>query len=92
MSTKSTTTSLKVKAAQYLEAFRISIAFNNGKKKVVDFKPFLDTLHGSHLEKYKKPAYFKKFTVEAGNVVWGKDWDLIFPVDQLYSGKIIIAD
>ena len=23
-----------------------------------------------------------------GNVVWGKNWDLIFPIEQLHSGVI----
>lgn len=31
---------------------------------------------------------FKKFKIEYGNVVWGKDWDMIFPVYDLYLEKI----
>jgi hypothetical protein len=31
---------------------------------------------------------FQKFKIESGNVVWGEKWDLIFPVSQLYKGKI----
>ena len=38
--------------------------------------------------KYKKQENFKKFKIENGNIVWGKDWDLIFPVYDLYEGKI----
>ena len=26
---------------------------------------------------------------ENGNIVWGKNWDLIFPVEQLHSGKLV---
>ena len=26
--------------------------------------------------------------VDDGNIVWGEDWDLIFPIEQLYSGAI----
>ena len=38
--------------------------------------------------KYKKEANFKRFKIENGNVVWGKDWDMIFPLYDLYKGKI----
>ena len=31
---------------------------------------------------------FKQFKIESGNLVWGKNWDLIFPVNQLYRGTI----
>ena len=26
--------------------------------------------------------------IDNGNVVWGKNWDLIFPIEQLHSGVI----
>ena len=29
-----------------------------------------------------------RFTIDNGNIVWGKNWDLIFPVEHLYSGRI----
>ena len=31
---------------------------------------------------------FQKFTIDDGNIVWGEDWDLVFPVEQLYAGAI----
>lgn len=79
---------IKVKKATYVDGFRVSIGFSDGKNKIVDFGPFLEKLQNSFLEKYKKPGMFKKFAVENGNLVWGEDWDLVFPVDQLYKGKI----
>lgn len=79
---------IKVKKAAYVDGFRICIDFDNGKSKIVDFEPFLNTIQSSFLEKYKHLKTFKKFSIENGNLVWGKDWDLIFPVTQLYKGKI----
>ncbi|HKP32024.1 MAG TPA: hypothetical protein VJT83_04835 [Chitinophagaceae bacterium] len=38
--------------------------------------------------KYKKPENFKKFEILDGNLIWGKHWDMIFPIQQLYSGII----
>jgi hypothetical protein len=31
---------------------------------------------------------FKKFRIENGNLVWGKDWDMIFPLYDLYPGRV----
>ncbi len=80
--------SISVKEASYLEGFTILISFSDGKTKKVDFSKFINTNHKEVLAKYKDVTNFKKFKIEEGNIVWGKNWDLIFPVHQLYSGKI----
>ena len=38
--------------------------------------------------KYLDPDLFRTFVIDDGNVVWGDDWDLIFPVENLYSGSV----
>lgn len=78
---------VEVKHAQYLNGYKISIDFSDGKKSIVDFEPFLSSKKG-YLTKYQRPASFKRFKIENGNLVWGKDWDLIFPIDDLYKGRI----
>jgi exopolysaccharide biosynthesis protein len=35
--------------------------------------------------KYLKPANFKKFYIENGNIVWGKNWDLMIPIENLFA-------
>jgi Protein of unknown function (DUF2442) len=82
------TANIAVKNATYLDGYRISIAFNNGKSKIVDFADFITHNNKEVVSKYKNLAYFKKFKIEDGNIVWGKNWDLIFPVWELYKGKI----
>ena len=39
--------------------------------------------------KYLNPRKFSRFTIANGNVVWGKNWDLIFPIEQLHLGVIV---
>lgn len=39
--------------------------------------------------KYLDPRKFSRFAIENGNIVWGKNWDLIFPVEQLHTGAIV---
>jgi hypothetical protein len=79
---------IAVKGATYLDGFRLRVAFTDGKKKIVDFSRFLEMSNKEAISKYKNPFFFKRFRIEAGNIVWGRNWDLIFPVDQLYQGKI----
>ena len=38
--------------------------------------------------KYLDPRNFRRFEIEDGNIVWGKSWDLVFPVEQLHAGVI----
>ena len=75
-------------SASHASAYKVLLAFNDGTKRIVDFRDFLE--HKSHPQftPYKDLKNFKKFRIERGNVVWGKDWDLIFPVEELYAGKI----
>ncbi len=82
------TLSIEVKKATYLDGYKISILFNDGKNKVVDFSDFISHNNKVALAKYKNLTTFKKFKIVDGNLVWGKDWDLIFPVWELYRGKI----
>jgi hypothetical protein len=79
---------LAVMAAQYVEDYKVRIMFNDSTWKTVDFKPFLFAYHRGYYDKYRKLSFFKKFTIEEGNIVWGKNWDLIFPIHELHKGKI----
>ena len=79
---------IAVKEAKYLDGFKIEILFNDNKKKVVDFETFLKSHSHPQFNKYKETGNFKKFQIENGNVVWGSDWDMVFPVYDLYKGEI----
>jgi len=79
---------ISVISAKYTEAFKLEIFFDNNKKKVVDFEAFLQTHDHPQFNKYKKENNFKRFKIENGNIVWGTNWDMIFPVHDLYKGKI----
>ena len=39
------------------------------------------------IKKYLNPDEFKKFTIEYGDLTWN-DYDLCFPIADLYEGKI----
>jgi hypothetical protein len=78
---------LKIDSAKYLSDFAIRILFNDGTEKLVDFKPFLsNSLHPS-IRKYLDEKKFSNFDLTGGNLNWN-DYDLIFPIWDLYIGNI----
>ncbi len=82
---------LAVTQADYLSEYCLKIHFSDGSSQVIDFEPFLlNHPHPQH-DKYRRIANFKKFRIERGNLVWGKDWDLMFPVSQLHKGYVAPA-
>jgi len=79
---------LFVVRAEYAGDVRLNIFFSDGISRTVDFKPFLLSHPHPQYERYIKPENFRKFSIESGNVVWGKNWDMIFPVEQLHNGVL----
>lgn len=67
----------------------VLICFSDNKEQTVDIGDFIRRHPHPQYNKYLNPKNFKKFEIENGNIVWGKNWDLIFPIDQLYEGKIV---
>jgi hypothetical protein len=79
---------ISVIGANYIEGLKLQIEFDDRKKKTIDFSCFFKSHPHPQYNKYANPEYFKKFKIENGNIVWGKNWDMIFPVIDLYKGKI----
>ena len=79
---------ISITKAHYLREYKVQLFFNDNKRIVVDFGKFLRTKSHPAYNKYKRIDNFKKFKIESGNIVWGNDWGLIFPVDELYRGEI----
>jgi hypothetical protein len=78
---------LKIDSAKYLSDYAIRIKFSDGNEKLVDFKPFLSkSLHPS-IKKYLDENKFSSFSLTDGNLNWN-DYDLIFPILDLYNGRI----
>jgi len=79
---------IEVKKATYIGDYVIRIIFNDGNSTLVDFKPFLEnSLHPS-IRSYLEEGKFMSYKIIDGNLNWN-DYDLIFPVYDLYQGKIL---
>jgi hypothetical protein len=78
---------IEVLKTNYVGDFAIRVFFNDDTQKLVDFKPFLEKSQHPSIRKYLDESKFKDFQIVDGNLNWN-DYDLIFPVFELYNGKI----
>lgn len=78
---------LKIKKAELVAGHKLRLAFSDGHEQLVDFGPFLKSSLHPEIRKFLNPKLFKRFTVENGELMWG-DFDLIFPIVDLYENKI----
>ncbi|MCZ2222161.1 MAG: DUF2442 domain-containing protein [Chitinophagales bacterium] len=76
-----------IENAVYVKNYVLLVTFASGEVKEVDFSPALEKYAKGYYAKYKKLNHFKKFKIENQNIVWGKDWDLIFPPENVYYSK-----
>lgn len=73
--------------AEYLEAYKVRIIFNDKTEVVVDFESFLSKSQHPRIRQYLDIEMFKTFRLCDGDLDWN-EFDLCFPVSDLYSGKV----
>jgi hypothetical protein len=78
---------IEIKSATFIGNYAIRIIFNDGVNRVVDFKSFLEKSSHPSIRKYMDENAFKQFAITDGNLNWN-DYDLIFPIYDLYLGRI----
>ena len=66
----------------------VSLTFSDNTVRTVDIGDFIRRHPHPQYNKYLDPRKFSRFTIESGNIVWGKNWDMIFPVEHLYAGRL----
>jgi hypothetical protein len=79
---------LQIVHIECFENLTVRLCFSDNTEKIIDIGNFIATHPHPQYNKYKEWRNFKKATIENGNVVWGKNWDLMFPIEQLYNGVI----
>ena len=78
---------IEIISAQNTGNNSIKIVFNDKTEKIVNFRPFLErSLHPS-ITKYLNETTFNEFKIVNGNLNWN-DYDMIFPVEDLYEGRV----
>ena len=78
---------VRIEEVRYISPYKLHIRFDNAHENVVDFGPFLkNSIHPS-IRAYLDVKRFRNFTLEDGVLHWN-DFDLIFPMKDLYEGQI----
>lgn len=77
---------LYITSALYQKPLSVLLTFNDKHTALVNIGDFIHKHPHPQYNKYLEEKNFKKFKLEDGNIVWGKNWDLIFPVELLYKG------
>ena len=78
---------IKVIKAEYKDHFKLLVHFSDNSKSVIDFEGYVLSNNNPYT-KYQEPKNFKKFKIENDTIVWGKNWDIIFPAYDLYNHTI----
>ena len=78
---------ISIKKAKYIDDYKISLLFNDGKSNIVDFKDFILKSQHPDIKKYKDINLFKNFNITYGELEWN-DYELAFPIYDLYNKGI----
>ena len=78
---------VQIKSVRHVSGYKLGLRFSDGHVGTVDFEPFLKSSAHPAIRAYLDPKRFKKFTLEDGVLHWN-DFDLVFPMADLYLGKI----
>jgi len=78
---------IKLEHVEYVGDHKLRLFFSDKKKQVVNFGPFLKHSLHAEIKKYLSPKKFKNFKIEHGELMWG-DFDLVFPIMDLYKNKL----
>ncbi len=78
---------IDVDSAEYVKGYQLRISFSDGTERIVDFGRFLHESLNPMIKKHLDIDTFKGFSVEHGDLFWN-DYDLCFPIADLYEGRI----
>ena len=59
--------------AEHRGGFRVHVSFNDSSENTIDFEPWLE---GPMFEPLRDPAYFRRFYVDGGTVIWPNGADI----------------
>ncbi|MGK2863155.1 MAG: hypothetical protein ACSLE0_14570 [Chitinophagaceae bacterium] len=80
---------ITVVAARYISDFSIAVNFSTGRTQLINFLPLFEKyVKGDNL-KYFAPERFKKFILKNGNIYWGRNEDVIFPVSFYFKDTVL---
>lgn len=80
---------LSITSVNYVKPLSVEIHFSDGVVKTLDVGSFIKRHPHPQYNRYLDEKKFKQYKIEMGNLVWGKNWDLIFPMEDLHKGVLL---
>lgn len=80
---------LSITKAEDLGNLSVSLTFSDDTVQILDIGDFIRRHPHPQYNKYLNPQKFRQFHIEKGNIVWGKNWDLMFPIEQVHAGELL---
>lgn len=80
-----TAQTLSITKAFFISEHNVLLSFSNNKQKIINFKPLFSKYAKGYYAKYSSKINFRRFKVANGNISWGENEDIIFPVSFLYN-------
>ena len=65
----------------------LELTFSDGHVSLIDFAPFLRGSLNPATCRFLDEKRFKTFSLTYGNLTWG-DYEMCFPIEDLYEGRI----
>ena len=87
METENKRVYINIIKAKYLDGYKVELQFDDNTVRQIDFGVFLKNHPHPQHNKYRELRNFRKFKIDGGNIVWGKNWDLCFNPRKLYEGE-----
>jgi len=78
---------VRIEAVRLHSMHKLALRFDDGHECTVDFGPFLRGSAHPSIRAYLEPRRFRSYTLEDGVLHWN-DFDLVFPMSDLYEGRI----
>jgi hypothetical protein len=78
---------IKITSADYIGPHSLKLTFQDGKISSVNFYDFLNSSTNPMIKNFLDLEKFKTFKILNGDLMWG-DYELIFPIQDLYDGHI----
>lgn len=79
---------IMITEAKYAGDLTVELTFNDHTSQRINIGEYIRQNPHPQYNKYLDETEFKRFTIEDGNIVWGEDWDLIFPIEELHNARI----
>ena len=79
---------IQIVAAESICFHVIKISFSDGTEKEIDFLNWLmQNVHPLH-DQFRDAVKFATFKIDEGMLIWGKNWEMIFPNHLLYERNL----